>query len=193
MFIELTDHLRCLAAHDEAYLVLLPDRMEGRDVRTGHLGCPVCGWSAEVAGGILDYGGADAPTGPSALTAPAVATFLGLGGPGGFVGLAGLEGALLDELAGLLPGIHLAVVNPPTMPDPETPASILRAPRLPLKQASMRGVVLAGGLAERDDWIRDAVRAVLPGLRVVVEGPAREMDGVTLLAGSPSVWVGVKR
>ena len=44
MFIELTDHLRCPADHEEAFLVLLPDQMDGRAVRGGALGCPVCGW-----------------------------------------------------------------------------------------------------------------------------------------------------
>ncbi len=42
MHIELTDLLRCPADHDEAFLVLLPDRMEGRRVLAGHLGCPMC-------------------------------------------------------------------------------------------------------------------------------------------------------
>jgi hypothetical protein len=38
MFIELTDHLRCPEEHDEASLVLLPDELAGRSVRTGTLG-----------------------------------------------------------------------------------------------------------------------------------------------------------
>jgi hypothetical protein len=41
MFIELTDHLRCPADHAESYLVLLPEEMRERSVRTGRLGCPV--------------------------------------------------------------------------------------------------------------------------------------------------------
>ena len=61
MFIELTDHLRCPADHDESFLVLLPDRMEGRSVRTGHLGCPVCGRTFQLADGVLDTGDAPAP------------------------------------------------------------------------------------------------------------------------------------
>ena len=42
MFIELTDHLRCPADHDESFLVLLPLDLAGRDVVQGTLGCPVC-------------------------------------------------------------------------------------------------------------------------------------------------------
>ena len=51
MFIELTDHLRCPADHAESYLVLLPDRMDGRSVREGRLGFrpPLIGvWSARM-------------------------------------------------------------------------------------------------------------------------------------------------
>ena len=43
MFIELTDHLRCPADHEESYLVLLPDEIRERSVRAGRLGCPVGG------------------------------------------------------------------------------------------------------------------------------------------------------
>ncbi len=64
MFIELTDHLRCPADHDESFLVLLPERMEGRSVRAGRLGCPVCGRTFELVDGVLDLGGA-APDPPA--------------------------------------------------------------------------------------------------------------------------------
>ena len=43
MFIELTDHLRCPEDHDEQFWCLLPDRLDGRSVKEGQLGCPVCG------------------------------------------------------------------------------------------------------------------------------------------------------
>ena len=70
MYIELTDHLRCPADHEESYLVLLPDRVEDRSVRAGQLGCPVCGRSFALVDGVLDVGGApeplDAGAGPRA-------------------------------------------------------------------------------------------------------------------------------
>ena len=53
MFIELTDHLRCPADHDEAFLVLLPDELDGRSVRTGTLGCPVCDRRFALRDGVL--------------------------------------------------------------------------------------------------------------------------------------------
>jgi len=61
MFIELTDHLRCPADHDEAFLVLLPDRVEGRSVRTGTLGCPICDRRFALQDGVLDTGDVSSP------------------------------------------------------------------------------------------------------------------------------------
>ena len=91
MFIELTDHLRCPADLDESFLVLLPDKMEGRSVLTGNLGCPVCGRTFELKDGVLDTGGgppsdANART---ALDADALTTLVGLHGPGGYLALVG--------------------------------------------------------------------------------------------------------
>ena len=54
MFIELTDHLRCPRDHPEAYLVLLPDEVSGRGVRSGQLGCPICGATFRVAEGVAE-------------------------------------------------------------------------------------------------------------------------------------------
>jgi hypothetical protein len=208
MFIELTDHLRCLADHDEAYLVLLPDRMEGRDVRAGHVGCPLCGWTAAIRDGMLDYGTQAAPQSAaprsataSSLTAEALHSFLGLSGPGGFAAVVGLDGMTAERLATLLPGVHVALINPRGTPPRSVPAdlSVLYAPRLPLKQSSMRGVVLAGGWASDDRWVADGVRAVLPGLRIVVELPAPAGDrlvvpeDVDILAEGGGVWVGRRR
>ena len=89
MFIELTDHLRCPVDHEEAYLVLLPDVVERRDVRSGKLGCPICNWEATFSDGIVDFGGGQAAMIPTTLTAEAVRTFLGVSGPGGYVALVG--------------------------------------------------------------------------------------------------------
>jgi uncharacterized protein YbaR (Trm112 family) len=63
VFIELTDLLRCPNPHDESFLVLLPDRMDGRSVRTGQLGCPVCGRTFELIDGVFDSGAAPAESG----------------------------------------------------------------------------------------------------------------------------------
>ena len=90
MFLELTDHLRCPEDHDEAYLVLLPDRMENRNVESGEIGCPICHRTWRIVDGVLDFGGApSAERGPSPLEGGAVAALTGLSGPGGYIVLAG--------------------------------------------------------------------------------------------------------
>jgi len=194
MFIELTDHLRCPADHDESFLVLLPDRMEGRSVRTGHLGCPVCGRTFPLADGVLDIG--DAPASGvgsgSVLDADALTALAGLHGPGGYLTLVGPVASLWSDVAELNPGVALVAVNPPGEVSDTLELSVLRGARLPIKSGSMRGVVLGRPFADDPSWIREAARVVLPGLRVVGEGNDPAPGLIDLLASADGVWVGVK-
>jgi uncharacterized protein YbaR (Trm112 family) len=194
MFIELTDHLRCPADHDESFLVLLPDHMEGRSVRTGHLGCPVCGRTFELADGVLDTGETPAvdAAGASSLDADAVTALVGLHGPGGYLTLVGPVGALWSEIAELNPGVALVAVNPPQGVADNAGLSVLRGGRLPIKSGAMRGVVLSRPYGGDPNWIREGTRVVLPGLRVVGEGEDPPADLVELLASAGGVWVGTK-
>ena len=192
MFIELTDHLRCPADHDESFLVLLPDRMEGRSVRTGHLGCPVCGRTFQLKDGVLDTG--DAPArgigAASVLDADALTTLAGLHGPGGYLTLVGPVASLWADVAELNPGVALVAVNPPGEVSDTPDLSVLRGAGLPLKSGSMRGVVLGRPFADDPHWVREAARVVLPGLRVVGEGKDPPQELVDLLASAEGVWVG---
>jgi hypothetical protein len=192
VFIELTDHLRCTADHAESYLVLLPGEMDGRQVMSGDLGCPVCGRVVRIVDGLADFGGGGGSNGQTALTAEAVAAFLGISGSGGYVALVGGVTSLADELAKLLPDVGLALINPRDRASADSAAGILRAGRLPIKTGSMRGVVLGAEVSRDGEWVRDAVRAVLPGLRVVGEG-GDALEGLfEVLAQSPQCWVGKK-
>ena len=193
MFIELTDHLRCPNEHDESFLVLLPAQMEGRSVRTGHLGCPVCGRTFELRDGVLDTG--DAPpveaNRKSVLNADALTTLVGLSGPGGYLTLVGAAGALWSEVGALNPGVALVTVNPPASVVDGPGISVIRSGRLPLKTGSMRGVVLSRPFADDPQWVREAARVVLQGLRVVGEGKDPSAGAIELLASAEGVWVGV--
>jgi uncharacterized protein YbaR (Trm112 family) len=196
MFIELTDHLRCPADHDEAFLVLLPDRVEGRSVRAGTLGCPVCDRRFELHDGVLDTGGAPshpAGTGAGKLTAEALAPLVGLGGPGGYLVLVGPPAALWRDVAELVPGVAVVAVNPPPEVVDEAGISVLRGGRLALKTSSMRGVVLGPPSGGDPAWVQEAARVVLPGLRVVGEGPDPDPETVDLMASAGGVWVGTRR
>ena len=190
MHIELTDHLRCPSDHAESFLVLLPDTMDGRRVVRGTLGCPVCGTIVRVDDGVAEFGGGRPSNGRTALSADAVGAFLGVSGPGGYIALAGGATAVAPDLAAVLPGVGLVLVNPPAATADSVTASVLRAGRLPLKRGSMRGVVLGPDAAETTGWVADAVAAALPGLRVVVESGASPPDGVELLAVVEGCWVG---
>jgi uncharacterized protein YbaR (Trm112 family) len=195
MFIELTDHLRCPADHDEAFLVLLPDQVEGRSVRTGILGCPVCDRRFELHDGVLNTGGAPsqaAGADPGKLTADALAPLAGLSGPGGYLVLVGPPAARWHAVAALVPGVALVAVNPPAEVVDEPGISVLRGGRLTLKTGSMRGVVLGQPYGGDPAWVREAARVVLPGLRVVGAGPDPDPETIDLMASAGGVWVGTR-
>ena len=194
MFIELTDHLRCPSDHDEQFLVLLPDRLEGRSVRSGQLGCPVCGRVFRLEDGIFDAGDAPELTGePSLLTVDALATLAGIHGSGGYLVLVGAPAALAREISGRFPGVALVAVNPPDGVIDGDLVSVLRAGTIPLKARSMRGVILGPRLGGDPHWVREAARVVLPGLRVVGEGPDPAIQEMELMASAGGVWVGTPR
>jgi hypothetical protein len=52
-------------------------------------------------------------------------------------------------------------------------------------------VILGNALS--GPWVQDAVRATLPGLRVVGEGGPPVLEGLEVLADAGGVWVGRKR
>ena len=194
MYIELTDHLRCPEDHEESFLVLLPDRVEDRSVRTGQLGCPVCGRTFALVDGVLDVGGAadlpedDAGPGPDALTA-----LVGLGGPGGYLVVVGEPGRDWRQLAERNRGVGIVLVNPPAEVRDEPGVSVLRGGVLPLKSRTMRGAVLGGGYGDDAGWIGEAARVVLPGLRVAGQGPDPAPEQIELMASAGGVWVGTPR
>ncbi|HUG27304.1 MAG TPA: hypothetical protein VMK53_03325 [Gemmatimonadales bacterium] len=190
MFIELTDHLRCPADHDASFLVLLPTEMDGRLVRAGVLGCPICHQESSVEDGIVDFGGAPPAPAATGLAPEAAHALLGLDGPGGYVTLVGGAGALAEGLAALLPGVRFVLVNPPAGAAPTDSASVLRAARLPIKAAAMRGAVITADHAADPAWLEATLACVLPGLRVLVEGEAIDRAGVNLLAEAGGWWVG---
>jgi hypothetical protein len=140
----------------------------------------------------VEFGPAEVPTGGTtgALDAAGAFALLGLEGPGGYVGLVGEAGRLAGGLAELLPGVHLAAVNPPAGIEASPRVSVLRSPRLPLKARSLRGIVVGQPFADRMSWIEASGEAVLPGLRVVGQGEPPDLPGLELLAGAGGWWVG---
>jgi hypothetical protein len=196
MFIELTDHLRCPVEHDEAFLVLLPGLIDGRSVRSGTLGCPVCDRRFTIRDGVFDTGDAPAPdelSAASRLAPDALAALAGVNGPGGYLVLVGPPAAGWREIAELIPGVGLVAVNPPAEVVDQPGVSVVRSARLPIKTHSMRGVVLGPPYGGEAAWVREAARVLLPGLRMVGEGSNPPADTVDLMASADGVWVGTPR
>jgi hypothetical protein len=184
--IELTDHLRCPREHPEAFLVLLPDRMDRRRVAAGHLGCPICGWSTAWTDFVPDFGDGWRSTGAPPFDAAAAQAMLGIDGPGGWIALAGSAGALAATLPALLPGVAFVAVNPPALVEPTEAVSVLLGGEWALKAHSMRGVILGEDAAR---WRDLGVATTLPGLRTVGCGEAPAGEGVQLLGNADGVWV----
>lgn len=217
MLLELTEILRCPRDHEESFVVCVAHRSEGRHVVEGVVGCPVCLAEFPIRGGELDLTErTDAPTHRRAgledagseagnaavaaerqgsvagLTADAVATFLDLRGPGGYVVLAGGAGVLAPALAPLLPGVHHVVVNAPRGAARSADCSYVSCPdRIPVKAAQVRAVVLGAGCAG-GPWPAEAARVLLRGLRAVIEDERASPDGISELARGAGVFVGEK-
>ena len=193
MFIELTDHLRCPREHDEAYLVLLPDRVEGRRVVEGMLGCPVCSAEFPIDAGVVRLG--DTPPAPPGAPpdADSLQAFLGLDGPGGYLLLAGTAAASAPALSRLLPGVHLVAWNPPAGLRESEAVSLVLAAGVPVRARSMRGAVVGDPEAQDPELVAEAVATVLPGLRVTGNGPAPTGPECEVLAEAGGWWVGRRK
>jgi uncharacterized protein YbaR (Trm112 family) len=193
MFIELTVHLRCPADHPESFLVLVPEEMHGRVVNRGTLGCPACGREYPIRGAALYFTPEPQPVAPPAegrVDAGAIAAFLGIQGPGGYVGLVGSAVGLAEGLEALWPGVHLVAVNPPAQSRSSERLSAVFSPRLPFKSRSLRGIVLGKPFGAMAGWPEGAIQCLLPGLRAAGEGPAPTSPGFALLGEAENWWVG---
>ena len=193
MFIELADHLRCPADHEESFLVLLPAETTDRSVRSGTLGCPVCNAEYRIHDGVVLFSEvAERRSVRTSVTADALHAFLGLAGPGGYAALVGDVSALAGEMAERNRGVHFAAVQPAGGLVESRALSLIEAPRLPFRTASLRGVVLGTGFGSDQGWVEEGLRAVLPGLRVVGAGAAPKVPGLEVLAAADGWWVGKK-
>ena len=158
------------------------------------IGCPVCHAEYRVEGGIARFGVPDQlEPGGTVPEAAALHAFLGLGGPGGYVALVGSATRAAPALAPLLGEVHLVGINAPSGVVPDLMFSLLESPGfIPLRTASVRGVVVGGERADQM-WLKEAARVLLPGLRMVVLSDEGEAPGIERMATGPGVWVGEKR
>jgi uncharacterized protein YbaR (Trm112 family) len=200
--IELTEMLRCPAAHEESVLVMSTGEMLGRMVRSGILGCPVCQREYRITHGVVQFSEPGRPTAPTAAaTAPrsrpdaqTLQALLDLSGPGGYVVLLGAAATHAAGLAALMGGIHFVGVDaPPDVAELPVLSLLAGAPGIPLRSAMARSVVV-GADATGASWLAEAQRVLLPGRRLVIEDEAvTPPRGVTRLAVGQGLWVGERR
>jgi uncharacterized protein YbaR (Trm112 family) len=216
MHIEFIDSLRCTRPHEESWLVAAVDRMEGRTIVRGVLGCPVCGAEYPIEDGVADFRAdagappriqdgaesgaghhrstagrrADAPEGASAAgeeLAMRAAALLGLAEPGGTAVLAGAWGAASPALSSLV-DVHLLLADPPFAAHGGGSVSVVRTDgALPLAAGSVRGVALDDGASP--GAAAAAVRALRSGGRLVAPAGVPVPAGVTELARDARHWV----
>ena len=199
MHIDLTEMLRCPEPHDEAFLVMSTGEMRGRMVRSGLLGCPVCGREYPLVKGVARFSGlgeqravpSGAPSGAaprSPLPPPDAETLqalLDLSGPGGYVVLVGNAARHAVGLAGLMGGIHFVGIDAPPDVEELPVLSLLGCDSMiPLRRAMARAVVVGRDHADAA-WLAEAERILLPGRRLVIE-----REDVTLPAGLTRVASG---
>ena len=201
MHIELTEMLRCPEAHEEGFLVMSTGEMLGRMVRSGMLGCPVCGKEYPIVRGVARFSekgkGAAGNVQDDRATIPDAATLqalLDLSGPGGYVLLLGSAARHAVGLAGLMGGIHFVGVNAPDDVE-ELPVRSLLAceAMIPLRQTVVRAAVV-GPDRLGAEWLAEARRVLLPGRRLVIESErVTAPPGLTQLALGHGLFVGERR
>ena len=192
MFIELTEILRCPRGHAESYLVAAPIAMDGRRIVRGVIGCPECKAEFPIVDGVAYFAerpAAAAGAAVPAYDAAALAAFLNLSGPGGYVVLVGTAARAAAGLAAAAPGVHLVAVNPPPGTTGGPALSVLVAGSLPVRTAAVRAVALGADHAS-PAWLREGARILLPGLRLAVEDERAAPDGIAELARGAGLFVG---
>jgi hypothetical protein len=191
MHVELIQSLRCLASHEESWLVATVDRQVGRHVADGSLGCPICHRRYPIRDFVADFAQGAAqrsdrdphPTDEGVLR---TAALLDLRTPGGIVVLAGDHGALAAALAASF-DVQCLVVNPPSGVTPGDGLSlVLLQDRLPLAEGAARGAAVD---REQVSLLPSLARTIRPAGRVVAPAHAPMPGELRELVRDDSEWV----
>jgi uncharacterized protein YbaR (Trm112 family) len=192
VYIELIDLLRCPRPHEESWLVAAFDRMEGRFVIEGKLGCPVCSATYLIRDGVADLrddpsafpASADSnqDTGEDAEeTSMRVAAMLGLTRPGAVAVLDGMDAALAGIIAGMTNARVVALNSSGSAAEEsEGVAAVLSGDLLPFAASSVDGIMLGGALSPRR--VQEALRVLKQGGRLVAPADADLSGGLRQLA-----------
>ena len=204
MFIELVDVLRCTGAHEETWLVASADRMDGRHIVEGSLGCPICRARFPIRDGAADFRGvAAAPSagrdlpdeappdhGDPATEALRLAALLDLREPAQRALLAGAWAHHADDLLALVPA-ELLLLDPGPLLRGGAGRSVLHVgvQPLPLAAGAMHAAALDAPISRDPARAASVVRAVRARGRVVGPVGAPVPEGVRELTRDARHWV----
>ncbi|MBL0937284.1 MAG: hypothetical protein IBJ03_00205 [Gemmatimonadaceae bacterium] len=166
------DSLRCPAAHEESWLVVMVHDAVDATLLRADLACPVCGAEYEVRDGLAQFVAAAEPA--STQASARIMHDLDLSR------LAALLGMTESTQSALLIGAHDATGV--------QQASMQIGERLPLGA----GTIAAAALDEAHatpTYLAEAVRVVRQGGRIVAPATAPLPDGVRELARDETEWV----
>ena len=204
MHILLTDVVTCPRCGPEFGLIVLADRLEGRQVLEGSLGCANCREEYAIHGGIADLRLQPAET-VAASSRPEpqadpergyrLAALLGVTGPAGPVVVVSENPELVEEVQRHLPDAGVLGVSrtPPPVGAEVGMGWLLSDGPLPFRGRSLGGVALASG--DPLPALEEALRTLSRGARVVVDpapdGTAAELlrEGAELLLEQSGVAV----
>lgn len=201
MHLLVTDHATCPRCGPDAGLILLADRMDGRRILEGWLGCPTCRQKYRVREGLAELFAEetsaekrDIPE-PDALT---VAGLLGVTEGPGLLLLVGEMANAAEALAQLVSNVEVIVATPYANERAEQ-AGVSRlqvGAVLPLRDRSMRGVAVSGSGLQ---LLEAAARVCALAARVAVFGAGEatrgvlERSGLHVLATEGDTMLAVRR
>lgn len=193
MFIELVGVLRCPNDHSDTWLVLAAEEMEGRDIISGTLGCPICRAEFAIVDGVARFG--DAPrAGPSAeapdeTEALRLAALLDLTDSRGYAILIGNTGRHAPLLRAMT-DVQLLLVDPPPTVGMGFGVSGLTtagSAALPLAAGSARAIALDDEATP--ERLAGVLAVLAPGGRLLAPAALALPDGVVELARDDRHWL----
>ncbi len=193
MFIELVDHLRCPASHEETWLVAAVESFHGRYIARGSLGCPICRAQYRVEAGAVCFAAPpSAPEGAARYGEDDVLrarALLGLTDEAGVVGLVGASASMvhaLEEQAQVM----LLLVNPRGVTPEPGLSTLWVADHFPATSGVLRGALVDASPSPA--LMEGLVRALRQGGRLVAPVSLPVPAGIKELARDDREWVGEK-
>jgi uncharacterized protein YbaR (Trm112 family) len=198
VIVDLADAMRCPALHAPTALITAVDRLAGRSVITGTLGCPVCNARYPV----IDGAGVFDPVWHARLRAESamplaqdtdvirVAALLDLTDSNGVVLLEGVTAAVGASLHTLI-GTALVLLNPPGPISAGGDLSVIYGPVAPFAPGSLRGAAFSA--TPGAGVVASVIAAVRPGGRVMAPLALAVPPGVAALARDAHGWVGARQ